>query len=101
MDKTQVDPTLKRLAVWNSERPPGPHHNRAADKEVDLSVGTCQAEGAINHTPLMIGDRKITETIIMVTQTGIPRSELSDGQGTFILIYIKLFPPPRPREGKS
>ena len=100
-DKTQIDPTLKKLTVWNSERSPGPHHSRAADKEMDLSVGTRQAEGAINHTPLMIGDRKITETIITVTKTGIPRSELSDGQGPFIFNYIKQFPPPRPREGKS
>ena len=70
------------------EQPPGPHHNRAADKEVDLSIGTRQAEGEIDHTPLMIGDRNITETIITVTQTGIPRSELTDGQGPFILSYI-------------
>ena len=68
---------------------------------MDLSVGTCQAEGAINHTPLMIGDRKITESIIMVTQMGIPRPELMDGQGPIILSDIKLLPPLRPREGKS
>ena len=90
MNKALIDPTLEGGTGRHPERPSGPHPNRAADKEVDLSVGTPQAEVAINHMPLVVRDRKTTETVIAVAQTCIPAPELSDDQGPFILSDIKL-----------
>ena len=100
-NKVLIDPTLKRGTGLHPEQPSGPLHNRAADKEVDLSVGTPQAKGAINHTLLVVGDRKITETVIVVAQRSIPAPEPSDGQEPIILSDLKLFPPPGRRERKS
>ena len=50
--------------------------------------------------PLVVGDSKITETVITVAQAGIPTPELSDGQGPIILSDIKLLLPLGPRERK-
>ena len=49
----------------------------------------------------MVGDSKITETVITVAQAGIPTPELSDGQGPIILSDIKLNLLSGPRERKS